>query len=72
MHVDQVFTRFEQGAARDKQLYRFGSQRRQLFVIETQNGERYTRDGAFQVDSEGRLTTKRKAILCKDSAVKLT
>ena len=28
------------------------------FVIETQNGERYTRDGAFQVDSEGRLTTK--------------
>jgi flagellar basal-body rod protein FlgG len=28
-----------------------------FFVVSTENGERYTRDGAFQLDSEGFLTT---------------
>lgn len=30
----------------------------QFFAIETPNGIRYTRDGAFNVDAEGRLVTK--------------
>jgi flagellar basal-body rod protein FlgF len=59
VHVDQVFTRFEQGALHETNNYTdLAVEGDGFFVIETQNGERYTRDGAFQVDSEGRLTTK--------------
>lgn len=30
----------------------------QLFVVKTQNGERYTRAGSFDIRADGRLTTR--------------
>ncbi len=58
IHIDQIFTGFQQGAietttsASDLALEGEG-----FFAVETPNGERYTRDGAFNVDNLGYLVT---------------
>lgn len=59
IHIDQVFTNFasgapvETGCMTDLSITGEG-----FFVISIPDGERYTRDGAFQIDGAGRLTTK--------------
>lgn len=58
IHIDRVYTSFAQGAleatdlSTDLALAADG-----FFVVDTPNGERYTRSGSFSVDVDGYLTT---------------
>lgn len=58
VHVDEVFTKFIQGSfnetRRNADLALEGDG---FFVVETPNGLRYTRNGAFFVDNQGMLVT---------------
>lgn len=59
VHVDEVFTSFEQGAlASSGNPLDIAFQGKGFFVIEAPKGERYTRNGEFTLDSEGYVTTK--------------
>ncbi len=55
-HIDEVFTSFEQGTPEQTglstDLCMVG---RAFFVVDTPDGERYTRAGNFTLDSEGNL-----------------
>lgn len=56
IHVDEVVTSFRQGAMEDTgRLSDIALQGEGFFVISTPDGERYTRDGAFAVSSNGYL-----------------
>ncbi len=59
VHIDSIYTSFEQGVAKETgnntDLMIKGDG---FFVVLTPEGERYTRDGAFEIDSLGRLVTK--------------
>lgn len=59
VHIDQVFTRFEQGSMQQTgNQTDFAIRGEGFFVVQTDDGEFYTRDGAFEIDDAGRLTTK--------------
>ncbi len=70
IHVDQVFTDFTQGSFEttyvntDLALEGDG-----FFVIQTNDGERYTRTGTFNVDSMGRLVTPRGDFVMGQSGI---
>jgi flagellar basal-body rod protein FlgF len=58
VHVDELFTKFVQGSlnetGRNADLALQGDG---FFVVQTPNGLRYTRNGAFFVDNQGMLVT---------------
>lgn len=59
VHVDQVFTNFEQGSlSQSSNPLDLALQGKGFFTVETPEGQRYTRDGEFTLDAEGYLTTK--------------
>lgn len=59
VHVDQVYTNFEQGPLNESgNPLDLAFQGTGFFTIETPQGEQYTRNGEFTLDAEGYLTTK--------------
>jgi len=59
VHVDQVFTNFEQGSLSSSgNPLDLAFQGKGFFVVEAPGGERYTRNGEFTLNSEGYITTK--------------
>lgn len=59
VHVDQVYTDFAQGALnKSENPLDLALQGTGFFVIETAQGEEYSRNGEFTLNSEGYLTTK--------------
>jgi flagellar basal-body rod protein FlgF len=58
VYVDKIMTSFEQGnmehTGENTQMALKGSG---FFTVLTDNGERYTRDGNFMIDNQGRLVT---------------
>ncbi|MCK9479152.1 MAG: flagellar basal-body rod protein FlgF [Firmicutes bacterium] len=74
IHIDSVYTGFEQGSAKETNcptdLMIKGEG---FFVVLTENGERYTRDGAFEIDGFGRLATKSgDVVLGENGAINLS
>ncbi|NLN03701.1 MAG: flagellar basal-body rod protein FlgF [Clostridiaceae bacterium] len=58
VHVDEVFTKFVQGSLNEtRRNADLALQGDGFFVVETPNGLRYTRNGAFFVDNQGMLVT---------------
>ena len=58
IHIDRIYTSFTQGPLQDTGLGTdFALAGDGFFVIDTQEGERYTRAGGFNVDSAGNLVT---------------
>lgn len=56
LYVDEIFTSFKQGALEQtEQPNELAIQGEGFFVVQTPDGERYTRAGNFRVDSEGYL-----------------
>lgn len=56
VRIERVYTRFEQGSLLEtKNSTDLAIKGEGFFVIRTPQGERLTRDGAFQIDSMGRL-----------------
>lgn len=56
IHADEIFTSFSQGAIEETgRLSDIALQGEGFFVISTPDGNRYTRDGAFAVSSNGYL-----------------
>lgn len=59
VHVDEVFTDFEQGPLNQSgNPLDVAFQGKGFFTVETPKGERYTRNGEFTLDADGYLTTK--------------
>jgi flagellar basal-body rod protein FlgG len=57
IHIDEVVTDFVQGNLEGTQrLTDLALQGSGFFVVSTPNGQRYTRDGSFTVNSQGYLT----------------
>ncbi|MFH0976212.1 MAG: flagellar basal-body rod protein FlgF [Spirochaetota bacterium] len=57
--VNEVYTEFEQGSLqRTENPFDLALEGRGFFTVETERGDRYTRDGGFTVSSEGLLVTK--------------
>jgi flagellar basal-body rod protein FlgG len=57
-HIEEVYTTFEQGSVEEtSRACDFALEGDGFFVIETPNGDRYTRDGGFSVNSQGYLVT---------------
>ena len=58
VHIDQIYTGFQQGALETTTSSTdFALEGDGFFAVETPEGERYTRDGAFNIDSLGYLVT---------------
>lgn len=58
VYVDRIVTSFDQGSLQETgEATDVAIKGEGFFVILTQQGERYTRDGGFMLDSEGRLVT---------------
>lgn len=58
VYVDRVVTSFEQGSLQETgEPTNVAIKGEGFFVILTDEGERYTRDGGFMLDSQGRLVT---------------
>lgn len=58
VEVNEVFTQFDQGSLqRTENNTDLALEGRGFFVIQTERGERYTRNGAFTVNQEGILMT---------------
>jgi len=58
VYVDRVVTSFEQGSLQETgKATHVAIKGDGFFVILTDEGERYTRDGGFMLDSQGRLVT---------------
>jgi len=58
VRIDQVYTSFEQGTLSEtNKPADFAIEGEGFFVVNTPDGERLTRDGAFGVDANGRLIT---------------
>lgn len=58
IHVDEVFTDFDQGNMEPtRRLTDIALVGPGFYVVETPQGERYTRDGGFNIDGNGFLTT---------------
>ena len=58
--VNEVFTQFEQGSLQQTQSdFDFSLHGKGFFVVETPQGVRYTRNGAFTRDKEGYLVTQK-------------
>ena len=59
VHIDEVFTDFLQGALEQTDINTdFAILGDGFFVVNTPEGERYTRNGIFQIDSDSRLVTQ--------------
>lgn len=59
IHVDAVYTDFKTGAITQTDSYTdMAIEGNGFFVVETPEGERYTRDGSFGIDAEGYLVTQ--------------
>jgi len=59
VELNELFTNFEQGSLRETfSDFDFALDGRGFFVVETPWGERYTRNGSFQLGREGILVTK--------------
>jgi flagellar basal-body rod protein FlgG len=58
VEINEVYTRFEQGAFKQTgNDFDLALEGQGFFSIETPDGERYTRNGGFLIDSEGFLVT---------------
>jgi flagellar basal-body rod protein FlgG len=58
VHIDEVVTNFQQGAMMDTGgASDLGLTTDGFFVVSTPDGDRYTRDGSFNITSEGYLVT---------------
>lgn len=58
VHIDEVITSFEQGSMADTgNLTDVALATEGFFVVDTPEGERYTRDGSFRINEDGYLTT---------------
>lgn len=58
VHIDEIATDFMQGNMENtEKLTDFAIQGNGFFAVSTANGERYTRDGSFGLNSEGYLVT---------------
>lgn len=59
VEVNEVFTDFKQGSLRQtNNPFDLALEGKGFFVVETNNGTRYTRDGSFMIDKNGFLVTK--------------
>lgn len=59
IHVDAVYTNFVTGAITQTDSNTdFAIEGNGFFVVNTPNGERYTRDGSFRLDSQGYLVNQ--------------
>jgi len=59
VHVDEIFTNFIQGSLEQTNNNTdFAIVGDGFFVVNTPQGERYTRNGVFQIDANGRLVTQ--------------
>jgi flagellar basal-body rod protein FlgG len=58
VHIDEVVTDFSSGSLEETgEMTDLAIQGDGFFTVSTKNGERYTRDGSFSVNSEGYLVT---------------
>lgn len=58
VHIDEIYTDFTQGSSEETgRLTDIAIEGRGYFAISTPAGERYTRDGSFNVSTEGYLVT---------------
>jgi len=58
VYVDRVITSFDQGSLQETgEATHVAIKGEGFFVILTEEGERYTRDGGFMLDDQGRLVT---------------
>ena len=59
VEVNEVYTRFTQGAFKQtKDPFDLALEGKGFFAVQTENGERYTRNGSFLIDKDGYLVTK--------------
>jgi len=59
VELNEVFTVFEQGALKQTENdFDMALEGKGFLAVQTENGERYTRNGSFLVDSDGFLVTK--------------
>lgn len=59
IHIDEIITEFAQGSMEDTgRLSDVGLEGSGFFVVSTPDGERYTRNGAFAVNSDGYLVNQ--------------
>ncbi len=59
IHVDAVYTNFQTGAITDSDLPTdLAIEGNGFFVVNTPQGERYTRDGSFRLNANGYLVTQ--------------
>jgi len=59
VEVNEVYTRFTQGAFKQtNNPFDVALEGKGFFTIQTDNGERYTRNGSFLIDKDGFLVTK--------------
>ncbi|MCU0847023.1 MAG: flagellar basal-body rod protein FlgF [Spirochaetes bacterium] len=59
VEVNEVFTEFEQGALqRTENNLDLALDGRGFFTVQTERGERYTRDGGFTINQDGVMVTK--------------
>lgn len=57
--IDEIYTNFAQGAfKRTDDVFHLAIQGDGFFTIDTPNGELFSRDGSFVINSEGQLTTQ--------------
>lgn len=58
VEVNEVYTRFDQGAMRrTENPFDLALEGRGFFAVQTERGERYTRNGAFTLNQDGYLVT---------------
>lgn len=58
VEVNEVYTQFDQGAMqRTENPFDLAIEGRGFFAVQTERGERYTRNGAFTINQEGFLVT---------------
>lgn len=59
VELNELYTSFEQGAMKETQSdFDFALDGKGFFTVQTPGGERYTRNGSFQLGKEGYLETK--------------
>lgn len=72
-HIDEVITNFDQGSMMETgRAGDVGLATEGFFVINTADGERYTRDGSFHLDPEGNLlTSDGQTVMGKNGPIKV-
>ncbi|NLJ87877.1 MAG: flagellar basal-body rod protein FlgF [Epulopiscium sp.] len=71
LYVDEVYTNFRQGSlAQTSDPFNLALEGRGFFAIQGEDGvERYTRDGSFVLNSDGRLMTKEGNLVLGENGV---